>query len=71
LGAQGYEIGDVFYKRSKGDELAFMHYCDRKELEKLVLQSGFDSVEMTTIGYDENSGEEAETGKLFVVAKKV
>lgn len=70
LEAQGYEEGDVFYKRSKGKELAFMHYCNRKTLEEVILGAGFESVEMTTIGYDQNSGEEAETGKLFVVAKK-
>jgi ubiquinone/menaquinone biosynthesis C-methylase UbiE/predicted metal-dependent enzyme (double-stranded beta helix superfamily) len=70
LGSQGYEKGDVFYKRTKGEELAFMHYCDRKTLEGVILEAGFESVEMTIIGYDQNSGEEAETGKLFVVAKK-
>ena len=70
LGSQGYEKGDVFYKRSRGEELAFMHYCDRETLEAVILEAGFDSVEMKTIGYDQKSGEEAETGKLFVVAKK-
>lgn len=70
LGPQGYEEGDVFYKRSKGDELAFMHYCDKARLEQVVFDAGFDSMRMTTIGYDQDSGQEAETGKLFVVAQK-
>ena len=71
LAAQGYEEGDVFYKRSNGDELAFMHYCDRNRLEELVLSAGFDAVEMTTIGYDQNPGKESSSGKLFVVATKL
>ena len=71
LAAQGYEEGDVFYKRSNGDELAFMHYCDRNRLEEFVLSAGFDAVEMTTIGYDQNPGKEASSGKLFVVATKL
>ena len=71
LAAQGYEEGDVFYKRSNGDELAFMHYCDRNRLEELVLSAGFDAVQMTTIGYDQNPGKESSSGKLFVVATKL
>ena len=71
LAAQGYEEGDVFYKRSNGEELAFMHYCDRNRLEELVLSAGFDAVEMTTIGYDQNPGKESSSGKLFVVATKL
>lgn len=71
LAAQGYEEGDVFYKRSNGDELAFMHYCDRNRLEELVRSAGFDAVEMTTIGYDQNPGKESSSGKLFVVATKL
>ncbi len=70
LGSQGYEVGDVFYKRSKGDELAFMHYCNKERLEQIVLDAGFESIEVTTIGYDRDAGQESDTGKLFVVARK-
>ena len=68
LSSQGYELGDVFYRRTEGQESAFLHYCSREGLSELVQAAGFTIREVVNIGYDEASGQESEQGKLFVVA---
>lgn len=70
LEAQDYEKGDLFYRRSSGTELAFMHYCTQSGLEDLLKRAGFDYIEMVTIGYDEFAGKESGSGKIFVKATK-
>ena len=70
LEKQGYQAGDVFYRRAKGDHLAFLHYCSVSRLKELMDTAGFRDVQMTTIGYDESSGVEAHDGKIFVAGTK-
>jgi len=68
LASQGYEVGDVFYRRNQGEEQAFLHYCSQDGLRSLVQKAGFSIREMITVGYDDASAEKATDGKLFVVA---
>ena len=70
LASQGYEVGDVFYRRNQGEEQAFLHYCTQEGLMALVQKAGFTILEMITVGYDNASGKEANNGKLFVVAQR-
>ncbi len=67
---QGYESGDVFYRRAKGEHLAFLHYCTANQLEEMMGASGFCNIQLTTIGYDQSSGVESSEGKLFVSGTK-
>lgn len=57
LQAQGYAPGDIFYKRSDGDELAFLHYFTREEIEDLFARAGFNTVHIRKVGYTKYSGE--------------
>jgi ubiquinone/menaquinone biosynthesis C-methylase UbiE len=70
LARQGYEEGDVFYRRAKGEHLAFLHYCSADRLRNMMEEAGFVDLEMTTVGYDQASGAESHNGKLFVVGTK-
>ena len=70
LANQGYEEGDVFYRRAKGEHLAFLHYCSSDRLNDLMGEVGFVDLEMITIGYDQASGTESHNGKLFVAGTK-
>ncbi len=70
LGTQGYERGDVFYRRAQGEHVAFLHYCSTTSLQKLMEEAGFVEIEMTTIGYDQSVGLESHDGKMFVSGKK-
>ena len=70
LGPQGYEEGDVFYRRTRGEHVAFLHYCSSDRLKSLMEEAGFEDIEMTTIGYDQEVGVEAHNGKLFVSGRK-
>ena len=70
LGQQGYEEGDVFYKRAKGEHLAFLHYCSSDRLLRLMEAAGFVDIEMTTIGYDQSVGIESHNGKLFIAGMR-
>lgn len=70
LASQGYEVGDVFYRRNQGEEQAFLHYCTKEGLSALVQKAGFTIQEMVTVGYDNTKGDKANQGKLFVVAQR-
>lgn len=70
LGPQGYEEGDVFYRRARGEHVAFLHYCSSARLRELMQTAGFVDIEMTTIGYDQSVGVESHNGKLFVSGRK-
>ena len=70
LGQQGYEEGDVFYRRATGEHLAFLHYCSSDRLFHLMEAAGFVGIEMTTIGYDQSVGAESHNGKLFVAGTR-
>jgi hypothetical protein len=70
LGPQGYEEGDVFYRRARGEHVAFLHYCSSARLRELMEAAGFVDIELTTIGYDQSVGVESHNGKLFVSGRK-
>ena len=73
LALSGYEAGDVFYKKLEGKEIAFLHYFSESEIKELLLESGFDKVEIIHIGYVHNPSEilkEKDRGALFIKARK-
>ena len=70
LGQQGYEEGDVFYRRTLGEHVAFLHYCSSSRLRSLMEEAGFVDIQVTTIGYDKAVGVESHNGKLFVSGTK-
>lgn len=70
LGQQGYEEGDVFYRRTLGEHVAFLHYCSSSRLRSLMEEAGFVDIQVTTIGYDQAVGVESHNGKLFVSGTK-
>lgn len=54
---QGYDSGDIFYKRCGGQYRAFLHYFTREEIQALFLEAGFENIEIQKIGYTNRSGE--------------
>lgn len=74
LANEGYEKGDLFYKRHGGDTVAFLHYCSQSGIQDLVTTCGFDVHAVHRIGYVEHSGmelaQEEQSGNLLLVAEK-
>lgn len=69
----GYQEGDVFYKKTGGDAVAFVHYFSLDQIKKLVRESGFRLAKITCVGYVANSGEIVDSGEegfFFVKAVK-
>lgn len=68
----GYEKGDVFYRRTKGEKIAFLHYFDKVKTIAILKSIGFSVAWVTPIGYMKQSGEilEDKNGKLFIKAVK-
>ena len=67
----GYEQGDVFYKKTDGNEIAFLHYFDENDLKELLNEAGFEIEYIKHIGYVHKSGEilsAKDEGSLFVKA---
>lgn len=54
---QGYEPGDVFYRRTAGEHRAFLHYFTREEIVSLFEEAGFEHIEIQKIGYTKRSGQ--------------
>ena len=74
LGSWGYLEGDVFYKRSDGDALAFLHYFTIDEIENLLSETGFAVERVWNIGYAKRAGEivdDPKQGFYLVKAVKV
>ena len=72
LEEQGYEPGDVFYKRTGGNHRAFLHYFRREEIVELFKEAGFEQVEISKIGYTEDSGilhNRSDEGMYWVMAR--
>lgn len=71
LDKQGYERGDVFYRRRGGDALAFLHYSSAPALNEVLESIGFEVMRMERVGYAVSPGELVdEGGNLFVEARK-
>lgn len=69
----GYERGDVFYKKVRGNEIAFLHYFDKNELINDLSLAGFKVNFVKHIGYVKKSGEilkATDEGALFIKAIK-
>lgn len=73
LEKSGYEPGDVFYRRIKGSEIAFLHYFTEEEIQNLLKDAGFEFEDWKIIGYAVDSGkikESAEEGFFYIKAVK-
>lgn len=73
LNYMGYDEGDVFYKKSGGTAVAYLHYFDSNELVDLLTEVGFNIISQRNIGYVKNAGEwtnKEEEGNLFFVVEK-
>jgi SAM-dependent methyltransferase/predicted metal-dependent enzyme (double-stranded beta helix superfamily) len=74
LDKEGYEAGDLFYKRHDGDCVAFLHYCTPAGIIALVAECGLQVVETHRVGYVERPGEALNgtnpEGNLLIVAER-
>ena len=74
LEQEGYERGDLFYKRHGGDTVAFLHYCSASGISALAEECGLRVLDIHRIGYVERPGERLmkgeETGNLLLVCEK-
>lgn len=69
----GYDRGDVFYRRSDGKEIAFLHYFEEQEIRNLLETAGFTVERLLTIGYVKDSGKiksGSQDGFFFIQARK-
>jgi len=66
----GYEKGDVFYRRTKGEKIAFLHYFEVTRTVAILKSIGFVVERVEYIGYMNRSGEirNDKNGKLFFKA---
>lgn len=63
----GYEKGDVFYRRSKSDKIAFLHYFEEDRTRAVLESIGFKVEFVKHIGYVHRCGEilKRNEGSLF------
>jgi len=68
----GYEKGDVFYRRTIGDKIAFLHYFEEGRSIALLKSIGFEVEQVKHIGYMHKSGQfiDDKNGKLCFKAVK-
>ncbi len=68
----GYQLGDSFYKRATGENLSFLHYFLKEEIEALLALVGFTCAFIKYLGYRQNCGEEVgpNEGSFFIKAIK-
>lgn len=73
LSSQGYDIGDVFYRRVGEHEVSFTHYFTKSEMADLLQQAGFDVCSVSNIGYGSNPGallDRSNSGNMLFIARK-
>lgn len=73
LQTMGYERGDVFYRKTDGSEVAFLHYCREESMQAMLEDIGFSVHSVQHIGYVHRSGEvldEHGEGSLFFIIEK-
>lgn len=73
LSTQGYDIGDVFYRRVGEHEVSFTHYFTKSEMSDLLQQAGFDVCSISNIGYGSYPGElldRSNSGNMLFIARK-
>lgn len=74
LSKYGYDLGDVFYKKNGCNELAFLHYFEKKEIVHLFDLTGFKISWIKNIGYSKNPGElvnSEKEGNILIKALKI
>lgn len=74
LKEEGYERGDLFYKRHGAETVAFLHYCSAEGISALVEACGLRVRSVSRIGYVERPGEQLEAGEecgnLLLICEK-
>ena len=74
LQERGYERGDVFYRKTDGKAISFLHYFSESEIRDLLQAAGFEVGWIKYVGYAHHPGELVETpmkGSFVVKAVKV
>ena len=72
LGSQGYEKGDLFYRRKGGEGYAFLHYSSAPVLIQLLEEIGFELERLERVGYNVAPGELVdEGGNVFLQVRKI
>lgn len=68
----GYEKGDVFYKKTNGKSIAFLHYFEQDSICELLREVGFEIGYVKNVGYSHKCGQilSEEEGILFIKAIK-
>jgi ubiquinone/menaquinone biosynthesis C-methylase UbiE len=69
----GYEPGDLFYKKTQGKEIAYLHYFRPKEIENLLKNAGFHIEKIQLIGYVHQPGKifhDFTKGNMMIIAVK-
>ena len=70
----GYEKGDVFYRKTCGKEIAFLHYFTEDEIRFLLNETGFKIAQLKYISYGHDSGKimkNPDEGVFYIKAVKV
>lgn len=72
LQLNGFDAGDVMYRKIGEPEICFYHYFTVEEISSLLTKSGFKLVRVLHIGYGRKSGEvlSSEDGALLIEARK-
>lgn len=74
LEEEGYESGDLFYRRHEGRGVAFLHYCTPTGIAAMVEECGLRIVREHRIGYTHRPGETLSAGdpggNLLLVMEK-
>ena len=74
LSEEGYEQGDLFYKRHNGTSVSFLHYFTQDGIAEMVKACGFEIAEIHRIGYVKRCGESLalgdEGGNFLIIAEK-
>lgn len=71
MGEQGYDAGDVFYRRKGGESMSFLHYSSLDALMDILKTIGLDILRMEHVGYTKKPGElVSEGGNLFLEVQK-
>lgn len=74
LGEQGFELGDVLYRKISEPEICFYHYFRLDELRELLSNSGFRICQEYFPGYGKDFGQlkhSAKEGAIFIIAERV
>ena len=57
LAKQGYDLGDIFYRKIGDDNICFWHAFTCQEIDQLLCKAGFAVETVVYIGYMNDPGE--------------